>query len=63
MAGRTDADLQEIIDRSTITFDKHVFESNAELFSEWNDSPDRFRLAMDVNNVHVRRHGGGPDYR
>jgi AcrR family transcriptional regulator len=48
VAGRTDSELQEIIDRSSIAFDKHVTDSNIELFSEWNDRPDRFQLAMDV---------------
>ena len=48
VAGRTDAELKEILDRSSVAFDKHVQESNAELFSEWNDRPDRLQLAMDV---------------
>lgn len=48
VAGRTDDELKEILNRSNATFDKHVMESNFELFSEWNDRPDRFQLAMDV---------------
>ena len=48
VAGRTDHELREILDRSTVAFEKHVLESNAQLFSEWNDRPDRFPLAMDV---------------
>ena len=48
VAGRTDNELREILDRSTVAFEQHVLESNAQLFSEWNDRPDRFQLAMDV---------------
>lgn len=48
VAGRTDHELKEILDRSSLKFDKHVQETNAELFSEWNERGDRFPLAMDV---------------
>ena len=48
VAGRTDQELKEILERSSVEFDRHVQESNFELFNEWNDREDRFRLAMDV---------------
>lgn len=48
VAGRTDAELREILENSSVRFDQHVLESNAELFSEWQDRGDRFLLAMDV---------------
>ncbi len=48
VAGRTDEELREILERSTANFDEHVQESNSELFSEWNDRGDRFLLAMDL---------------
>ena len=48
VAGRTDDELRDILERSSVKFDEHVLESNAELFSEWNDRGDRFLLAMDV---------------
>ncbi len=48
VAGRTDHELKEILDRSSVEFDRHVQESNFELFNEWNDRGDRFQLAMDV---------------
>jgi AcrR family transcriptional regulator len=48
VAGRTDGELREILDQSSVKFDQHVMESNADLFSEWHDRGDRFLLAMDV---------------
>lgn len=48
VAGRTDAELKDIMERSSVQFDKHVQECNSELFSEWQDRGDRFLLAMDV---------------
>lgn len=48
VAGRTDTELKDILERSSVTFDEHALESNAELFKEWHDRGDRFLLAMDV---------------
>lgn len=48
VAGRTDAELKDILETSSAKFDKHVQESNAELFKEWQGTGDRFLLAMDV---------------
>ncbi|KZX59340.1 hypothetical protein A3709_13660 [Halioglobus sp. HI00S01] len=48
VAGRTDAELKEILEESTRRFDQHVAESNSELFSEWNDHGERFLIAMDL---------------
>lgn len=48
VAGRTDPELKVILDNSQQLFDKHIRESNAVLFQEWNDKGDRFLLAMDV---------------
>ena len=48
MASRTDPELKSILENSQQLFEKHVRESNTELFDEWNDRGDRFLLAMDV---------------
>jgi AcrR family transcriptional regulator len=48
VAGRTDIELRSILESSSIAFDKHVLETNSELFKEWSDRPDRLLLAMDV---------------
>lgn len=48
VAGRTDEELRDILERSTAKFDKHVEASNSELFSEWNDRGNRYLLAMDL---------------
>ena len=48
VAGRTDTELKDIMERSSVKFDQHVLECNSELFSEWNGRGDRFLLAMDV---------------
>ncbi len=48
VAGRTDPELREILEKSTVTFDQHVRSSTTELFKEWADMGDRFLLAMDV---------------
>ena len=48
VAGRTDPELQEILENSSVEFAHHVRDTNAELFEEWSDRGDRFLLAMDV---------------
>ncbi len=48
VASRTDPELKSILENSQQVFEKHVRDSNAELFEEWNDRGDRFLLAMDV---------------
>ena len=48
VAGRTDAELRDILEKSSVRFDAHVLDSNAKLFSEWKDHGDLFMLAMDV---------------
>ena len=48
VASRTDPELKFILESSQLAFEKHVLDSNATLFSEWNDRGDRFLLAMDV---------------
>lgn len=48
VSGRTDPDLQKILQESIVRFDEHVAETNAQLFSEWQDKGELFQLAMDV---------------
>jgi AcrR family transcriptional regulator len=48
VAGRTDPELQQILQEASARFDEHVHATNAELFAEWNDRGDRYLLAMDV---------------
>lgn len=48
IAGRTDPELQEILEQSVLNFENHVRETNDELFKEWNDRGERFLLAMDL---------------
>jgi AcrR family transcriptional regulator len=48
VASRTDPELKSILENSQQLFEKHVRDSNAELFKEWKDRGDRFLLAMDV---------------
>ena len=48
VAGRTDPELQEILQSASIRFAEHVHQTNAVLFEEWNDRGDRYLLAMDV---------------
>ena len=48
VAGRTDPELKEILEDSLVRFEQHVAESNATLFTEWNDRGDLYLLAMDV---------------
>ena len=48
VASRTDPELQSILENSQLLFEKHVRDSNTDLFEEWKDRGDRFLLAMDV---------------
>lgn len=48
VAGRTDSELKDILEKSSVKFDMHVQESNKELFKDWEGTGDRFLLAMDV---------------
>ena len=48
VAGRTDPELKDILAESSSSFARHVDETNTQLFSEWADTGDRYRLAMDV---------------
>ncbi len=48
VAGRTDEELRDILEKSSVRFDKHVQESNTELFKEWEGHGERYLLAMDV---------------
>lgn len=48
VASRTDPELKSILENSQQLFEKHVRESNTNLFEEWKDRGDRFLLAMDV---------------
>lgn len=48
IAGRTDPELEEILDQSVELFERHVHETNKKLFQEWNDRGDIYLLAMDL---------------
>ena len=48
IAGRTDPELEEILEQSVALFEHHVRETNEELFKEWNDRGDIYLLAMDL---------------
>jgi AcrR family transcriptional regulator len=48
VAGRTDDDLNVILESSATRFEDHVRESNKVMFKEWNDRGDLYHLAMDI---------------
>lgn len=48
VAGRTNEELRDILEKSIASFDEHAAETNRKLFSEWQGRGDRFLLAMDV---------------
>lgn len=48
VAGRTDPELQVILENSAARFEEHIHESNKEMFAEWNDRGDLYFLAMDI---------------
>jgi len=48
VAGRTDPELQHILEDSIERFDKNISDSNAKLFPEWVDRGELYDLAMDI---------------
>lgn len=48
VAGRTDPELQHILEDSIARFDASIVESNKRLFPEWSDRGELYELAMDI---------------
>ncbi len=48
VAGRTDPELQDILEDSIARFDQAIVESNRRLFPEWSDRGELYELAMDI---------------
>jgi AcrR family transcriptional regulator len=48
VAGRTDPELQHILEDSIARFDLNIVESNRRLFPEWSDRGELYDLAMDI---------------
>ena len=48
VAGRTDPELQHILEDSIARFDQSTIESNKRLFPEWNARGELYELAMDI---------------
>ena len=48
VAGRTDPQLQRILEDSIVRFDKAITQTNTQLFPEWAAKGELFELAMDV---------------
>ena len=48
MAGRTDPELQHILEDSIRRFDQNIEQSNAHLFPEWSECGELYQLAMDI---------------
>jgi AcrR family transcriptional regulator len=48
VAGRTDPELQHILEDSIARFDVSIAESNGQLFPEWAERGELFELAMDI---------------
>ena len=48
VAGRTDPELQHILQDSIARFDENVAESTARLFPEWSERSELFEMAMDI---------------
>ena len=48
VAGRTDPELQHILEDSISRFDKRIVESNRQLFPEWSERGELYELAMDI---------------
>jgi len=48
VAGRTDPELQQILQASIEKFSNHQRETNAELFKDWAERGERFVLATDI---------------
>ena len=49
VAGRTDPELQHILEDSIARFDANIAESNTLLFPEWSERGELFELAMDIS--------------
>ncbi len=48
VAGRTDPELQDILEDSIARFDEATVESNKQLFPEWSERGELYELAMDI---------------
>lgn len=48
VAGRTDPELQHILEDSIARFDANIARSNTELFPEWAERGELFEFAMDI---------------
>jgi AcrR family transcriptional regulator len=48
VAGRTDPELQSILEHTIERFDKGVADANLQLFPEWAERGELFELAMDI---------------
>jgi AcrR family transcriptional regulator len=48
VAGRTDPELQDILEDSITRFDKSIAKSNTLLFPEWAERGELFEMAMDI---------------
>jgi AcrR family transcriptional regulator len=48
VAGRTDPELQDILEDSIARFDVSIVESNRRLFPEWSERGEVYELAMDI---------------
>lgn len=48
VAGRTDPELQDILEDSIARFDASIVESNRRLFPEWSERGEVYELAMDI---------------
>ena len=48
VAGRTDPELQHILEDSIRRFDENIVDSNQRLFPEWSERGELYELAMDI---------------
>ena len=48
VAGRTDPELQHILEDSIARFDENIVASNRNLFPEWSERGELYELAMDI---------------
>ncbi|MFT4826479.1 MAG: AcrR family transcriptional regulator [Halioglobus sp.] len=48
VAGRTDPEMDEILQQSVERFEDHILESNKTLWKEWSERGDLYMLAMDL---------------
>ncbi len=49
VAGRTDPELQHILEDSILRFDENVAQSSSQLFPEWAERGELYDLAMDIS--------------